>query len=154
MALRRIVAYEDGASNRSSIVSSRQVPYTDIDLSFTAKPGAGNGELGDIYKKFDVGAVLQAVKNIVLTDKGEKPFNPDFGVGVSNQLFELNDSVTRNRISRQLQNNVLYYEPRVSINSIEIRSREDTYELSISIELVIRNTNEVVNFTTYVNRLR
>lgn len=154
MAVRRVVAYEDGSSNRSSIITARQRPYIDVDLSFTAKPGPGNGLLGDIYKKFDVGAIFQSVKNIVLTGEGEKPFDQNFGVGIANELFEFNDSITRNSIKRKLQNNILYYEPRVDINNIDIQSYENQHTLAIIIELRIKNTNEVVTFTTYVNRLR
>lgn len=154
MALRRIVAYEDGANNSSALVTSRQQSYKDIDLSFTAKPGAGGGFKGDIYKKFDVGAILQSVKNIILTDNGEKPFTPNFGVGVISELFEFNDSITRNKVKRLIRNNVSYYEPRVEIETINVTSREDTNEIAIVLELTILSTNETVTFTTFVNRLR
>lgn len=154
MAVTRVVAFEDGANNQRSIVTTRQRLYSDVDLSLTAKPGPGNGELGDIYKKFDVGAILQSIKNIMLTDEGEKPFQPEFGVGVAAQLFELNDPVTVNEIRQRIASNVQFYEPRVIVRDITINNRSDSLSLDVTLELAIRNTNEVVTFSTSLNRLR
>src|SRR6056300_367152 len=122
MATRRIVAYEDGATNRTSLISSKQTSYSDIDLTFTAKPG--DGEKGDIYKKFNIGAVLQACKNALLTDKGEKPFLPDFGVGATSQLFEFNDPITRRKIVDRIGINIPFYEPRVEVKSVQFKTSD------------------------------
>jgi len=153
MATRRIVAYEDGATNRTSLISSKQTSYSDIDLTFTAKPG--DGEKGDIYKKFNIGAVLQACKNALLTDKGEKPFLPDFGVGATSQLFEFNDPITRRKIVDRIGINIPFYEPRVEVKSVQFKTSDfDLNSLGITVEVVILSLNETVTFTTYINRLR
>lgn len=153
MATRRIVAYEDGATNRTSLISSKQTSYSDIDLTFTAKPG--DGVKGDIYKKFNIGAVLQACKNSLLTDKGEKPFLPNFGVGATSQLFEFNDQVTRRKIADRIAINVPFYEPRVEIRNVQFKTSElDPHTLALTVEVAILSLNETVTFTTYVNRLR
>ena len=155
MATRRIVAYEDGANSRTSLVSSKQTSYTDIDLTFEAKPGPGGGKKGDIYKKFNIGAVLQACKNVLLTDKGEKPFNPDFGIGATSQLFELNDAITRRKIERQISINIPFYEPRVEVRKIIFKASETSpHTLALTVELSILSTNETVTLTTFINRLR
>ena len=153
MATRRIVAYEDGATNRTSLISSKQTSYSDIDLTFTAKPG--DGEKGDIYKKFNIGAVLQACKNALLTDKGEKPFLPDFGVGATSQLFEFNDPITRRKIVDRIGINIPFYEPRVEVKRVQFKTSDfDLNSLGITVEVVILSLNETVTFTTYINRLR
>ena len=64
---------EDGNLSTKSITTTRQLTFTDIDLTFTAKPS------GEIYKKTDAAAVKQAIKNLLLTNKMEKPqLNIDF----------------------------------------------------------------------------
>ena len=65
----RAFALEDGNLGTRSIITTKNVVYKDIDLTFTAKPS------GDIYKKEDAAAVKQSVKNILMTNIMEKPFN-------------------------------------------------------------------------------
>ena len=76
MATNRAFAVEDGNLSTGSVVTSRSKNYVDIDLSFNAKTN------GDIFKKVDAAAVKQAVKNILTTGTGEKPFLPNFGGGI------------------------------------------------------------------------
>ena len=69
----RAYSIEDTNLN-ASLISSRKINYRDIDLSFAAKPA------GDLFKKVDAASVKQAVKNLLLTNRGEKPFQPEFDV--------------------------------------------------------------------------
>jgi len=61
---------EDGNLATRSIVVARRKEYKDIDLSFT------NRTTGEIYKKTNAAAVKQSVKNLLLTNRTEKPFEP------------------------------------------------------------------------------
>jgi len=165
MATRRIISNEDGLSSAPSIVTSRAIQYTDFDLTFSTKPrqelrdssgGPVIGYLeGDIYKKYDAGAVLQAVKTIIMTDRVEKPFQPRFGGGLHGLLFELNDIVTRNQVINGIRNSIEAYEPRVSVLTVAIDpSGIDYNEFALTVEIQIKNTLETVTFTTNLNRLR
>ena len=60
MATTRVLSKEDGNLNTSTLITSRSRLYSDIDLTFTAKPN------GEIYKKRDAAAVKQAVKNLLV----------------------------------------------------------------------------------------
>ena len=79
----RVFSIEDGNLDTASITTSRQKSYSDIDMTFAKK---GNN---DIFKKSDAAAVKQAVKNLLLTNFGEKPFNPEFGGNLNAFLFNL-----------------------------------------------------------------
>ena len=48
--------------------------FKDFDMSFGI-----NAFSGDINKKLDVNAVKQSIKNLLLTQDGEKPFHPEIG---------------------------------------------------------------------------
>src|SRR6056300_695259 len=99
---RRAFAQEDTNIQTASVATSRTKQYTDIDLTFQAKPSSG-----EIYKKTDAGAVKQAIKTLVLSNTLEKPFRPNFGGNVRSQLFELadkgRDAIIRNRIIKSIQ---------------------------------------------------
>ena len=89
--------------------------YTDIDLSFRQ-----NTITGDLNKKFDVNAVKQSLRAIFLTNPYEKPFQPRFGIGMQSMLFENIDPVMSAVLRRNIQDQINEYEPRCSVDSINV----------------------------------
>ena len=86
----RVFSQEDGNLSTRSIITSRTKSYADIDLTFTRKPGT----VTDIYKKTDAAAVKQSVKNILMTNRVEKPFLPYYGgFGQPSHLILLNQNL-------------------------------------------------------------
>ena len=57
--------------------------YSDVDIDFNK-----NEFIGDVLVKYDTNAVRQSIINIIMTRRGEKPFDRDFGVGIHDLLFE------------------------------------------------------------------
>lgn len=149
MATNRVFSREDGSLNQSTLITSRSRLYKDIDLTFAAKP---NGEL---YKKSDAGAVKQAIKNLILTNHFEKPFEPFYGGNIRGLLFELiDDDEIEEDIITNISSNIERYEPRVRILDINVFSRPDYNSVSVRIDFQVISTEEKVSFTTVVSRLR
>lgn len=141
--------YSQEAKNlETSFITSRIPNYSDVDLSFTAKSN------GDIFKKKDVAAVKQAVKNLVLTNHFEKPFLPMFGGNIRSLLFELAYDDVGADIRNNIINTVRTYEPRAEILSIDTKAQPDYNSLAVTIEFRVINTPEIVTFTTVISRLR
>ena len=57
--------------------------YSDLDF-FLNK----NYKTNDISLKKEIDALSQSVKNIILTDPGERMFDPYFGAGIPETIFE------------------------------------------------------------------
>lgn len=144
----RAFSAEDGNLSFSSIRSSRTKIYKDIDLSFAAKPS------GEIYKKQDAAAVKQAVKNLLLTNFAEKPFNPDFGANLRYLLFELADPDTENDIEVRVLSAIERYEPRAKVLNVRANSQPDKNEVEVTVTFKVVSTSEEVTFTTTLARLR
>ena len=141
--------YSQEAKNlETSFITSRMPNYSDVDLSFTAKSN------GDIFKKKDVAAVKQAIKNLVLTNHFEKPFLPMFGGNIRSLLFELAYDDVGADIRNNIINTVRTYEPRAEILSIDTKAQPDYNSLAVTIEFRVVNTPEIVTFTTVISRLR
>jgi phage baseplate assembly protein W len=153
MATRRIVPNENGNISHFSVNGSRSKLYRDVDLSFTTKPGSG-GVDGDIYKKTDVGAILQAVRTILLTNRYEKPFQPLFGSDIYSRLFEMTDSISEQRVIESISRNISAFEPRVNVLDVEFSRSSDGLSIELNVVLQIQNLTEPVTFTTKLNRLR
>ncbi len=146
---------EDGNIQNRSLVTSRNRLYKDIDLTFANKPTSGdNPSKTDIYKKEDAAAVKQAVKTLLMTNFGEKPFQPYFGADLQSLLFDLADDSIADSIDLAIRSAVELYEPRASIRKVGVRALPDNNSVSVYVEFLIVNTEEVVTFETTISRLR
>ena len=148
MAIRRVLSTEDGNLQKSTLISSRAVDYLDIDLTFNKRPS------GDIYKKKDAAAVKQSIKNLLLTDFYEKPFQPFFGGNLRAMLFELADEDTEDEVEENIRNAINKYEPRAEILTITVNVLPDQNDMRVSVYFKIISTQETVTFTTNLSRLR
>ena len=148
MAIRRVLSTEDGNLQKRTLISSRTVDYLDVDLTFNKKPA------GDIYKKRDAAAVKQSIKNLLLTDHYEKPFNPFFGANLRGMLFELADEDTESEVINNIINAVNEFEPRVEVQDISVIVLPDQNDMRVTIIFQIISTEEIVTFTTNLSRLR
>ena len=148
MATNRVLSREDGNLSKSALIVSRKTEYKDIDLSFTAKPN------GEIFTKKEAAAVKQSVKNLVMTNFFEKPFEPFFGGNIRALLFELADDDIEDDARENIVRAINAYEPRAIIRAIDVNYQEERNSISITIEFQIVNTEEVVTFTTSLSRLR
>lgn len=139
---------EDGNLQSRSIITTRNRLYRDIDLSFARRT------TGDIFKKTDAAAVKQAVKNLLLTNFGEKPFQPNFGGNLNGLLFELANDLTEEDIQVAVSNAIEVYEPRAKLRRVDVDLEADANSISVQIEFQIVNTEEVVVLQTTIARLR
>ena len=90
----KIFSTEDGKLNTSVRLTGERL-YTDFDLVFEKKTSTD----GDIFKKTDASAVKQAIKTLLLTNRFEKPYRPQFGADLYSLLFGLADEETGEEIS-------------------------------------------------------
>ena len=101
----------DLIGNKTSITARRW--YTDIDLNLTAHPNSK-----DLTLKQDVESVKRSLRNIMLTNKYERPFKPNFGANLRGLLFELADDITKYEIRKQINEAIQSFEPRVRVQNI------------------------------------
>ena len=100
----------------ATIVAQTTRKYKDLDLAFTKHPVRG-----DINKHIDEIAVINSIKNLILTNHYEKPFHPEVGSGVKALLFELMDGVTARILEKEIEQVIENFEPRVKIKKITDR---------------------------------
>ena len=123
--------------------------YSDFDLSFAANPVTG-----DVAKKYDVNAVKQSLKTLVLTRFYERPFQPRLGSPIYALLFENIDVITANRLQLELEILINKYEPRVRAQDIEVVPEYDTNAFSVSITFYVYGIEGPFNFSTILRRSR
>lgn len=130
-------------------LSTNVKSWSDLDLNFQAHPITK-----DIVKKKDIEAVKRSVKNLVLTNRYERPFNPELGSNILAMLFEpvspTTGAVLRDRIEEVLTNN----EPRAIINDIQIFGNIDLNGYEVSIFFTPLNSLDPVQIDLFLERLR
>jgi len=106
--------------------------YRDFDLNFQIHPVRK-----DINILTDADSVVAAVRNLVLTNKFEVPFNPNEGSNLRKMLFE-NWSPAIDAIIAQLIAEVIQiYEPRVTLTEVDVTFDEDSAGYFIAIKFFI-----------------
>lgn len=140
--------YIDASRTNASSRSTRL--YKDIALSFER-----NAATKDVIVKKDVDAVKQSVRNLILTNHYERPFQPEIGSGISNLLFEPLDPITANSITRVIGEVITNFEPRAQLISVDAQPdyNGNSYEVTINFR-VINVPGELVSLTTMLERSR
>ena len=139
---------EDGNLEVSTLIGTRTKLYKDIDLTFANKTS------GEIFKKEDAAAVKQAVKNLMLTNYFEKPFQPLFGGNLREMLFDLADDDAEEDIEERVKNAIGVFEPRAQALNVIATATPDRNSIRVTVEFRVINTQETVTVTTVLARLR
>ena len=139
---------EDGNLATKPIVTSQTKTYNDIDLSFKKKT------TGDVFKKTDAAAVKQSIKNILLTNRFEKPFSPYFGGDLGRFLFSLDTEFDEEDVRDRVISAVSNFEPRASIRKVNVEIAPDFNSVLVDVVFQIIATEEVDTLTVSLTRLR
>ena len=106
--------------------------FKDISMTFKVNPLNQ-----DLIALKNVNAIARSLKNIVFTGRGEKFFDPDFGSGVSESLFENLDEVTAVNIKDEIEFSIINYEPRVDLVDVEVIPDYDGNQYYVVITYII-----------------
>jgi len=139
---------EDGNLSVSTLIGTRTRLYKDIDLTFANKTS------GEIFKKESAAAVKQAVKNLMLTNYFEKPFQPLFGANLRELLFDLADDDAEEDVEERIINAISVFEPRAQALNVTATATPDRNSIRVTVEFRVINTQETVTVTTVLARLR
>ena len=97
--------------------------FKDISMTFQVNPL--NDDLIAIKNE---AAIARSIRNIVFTQPGEVPFEPEFGSNISNALFENVDETAAITIKDEIENSIENFEPRVSLIDVEVEPDYDNNE--------------------------
>jgi len=135
------------------IVTSQVTPevrtFSDLDMSFTKHPARK-----DVARKYGSSAVIQAVKNLVLMNFYEKPFQPWIGCSARQLLFENMSPVIASSLQTAILEVIRNYEPRVKIETCSVTADFDNNAYSVVIEFFIQNQVSPTSVSFILERIR
>ena len=123
--------------------------WADLDLDFAKHPVTK-----DVVLKRDVEAVKRSIRNLILTNQYERPFQPNIDGGVTRLLFELSTPHTKHNIESAIRNCISNYEPRAEITKIIIDPQVDRNGYAVSVEFRVVNQTIPATVILFLERLR
>ena len=115
--------------------------YTDLPFFFTR-----NSFTGDMNTVNDLAAIRQAIKNILLTNNGERSFDYPFGGSLYSSIFENVNMELIMLIQSRISTNLRTYERRVELNDIRIidNPKENAITVIVDYSIPDLGMNDVI----------
>lgn len=137
-------------ADKYTVNSKLQVKFSDFTSEFTSNPATG-----DLYKNVNDFAIKESLKNLILTEQGERMFQPTLGGTIRRSLFGQLDEITVTRLRSSVEMTIKNHEPRVVFRDISIVTDDDRNNASLTIFYSTINSpgqiqDLTVNFLTRV----
>ena len=128
---------------------ARKKSWADLNLKLTLHPIRK-----DIIPLRDDQAIKNSVKNLILTNFFERPFQPQVGANLRGLLFEPADAITKYELSDGVKQVLIDYEPRIRVNRVGIEDQSDrnAYRITVHFQIIEMDLNTEVQVV--LQRLR
>lgn len=123
--------------------------YSDLDLTFNRQPVSG-----DVSMVFDNRSVINAVKHLLMTNFYERPWQPSLGSNITSLLFEPIEKESESIIKQEIYNTINNFEPRVSIDYINVSANEEQNGYDITLSFFIGNNTQPTEISVFLERNR
>tara|TARA_B100000085_G_scaffold206827_1_gene190572 strand:- start:200 stop:592 length:393 start_codon:yes stop_codon:yes gene_type:complete len=124
--------------------------FKDLSVTFKKHPVSD-----DLVAVKDKAAIVQSITGLLLTRKGERPFQPDLGCDVQNMLFEPLDFGSAALIKKEIKETLTRYEPRIGINAIRCSVDFDNNGYNVELDYsIVGRQDRPVTASIYLERTR
>ena len=139
------ILYSDGSAVNGTEVNR----YSDLNLQMIPHP-----QKRDIVPLKGELAVKNAVKNLLLTNFFERPFNPTLGANLRGLLFEPADAITKLALENGIKNVLNNHEPRIDNVNVLVQTAQNETEYRVNVIFSIKATDSVEEVEINLIRLR
>jgi len=123
--------------------------FKDLDLNFNIHPVRK-----DINTHSNEYAIVNSIKNLVLTNHYERPFQPNIGSNIRQLLFDNLDAITAAGIQREIEETINNFEPRAGISNVNVVSAPDENGYKVELEFFVLNNTSPVTINFFLERIR
>lgn len=99
-------------------------------------------------------SVKQSIRNLILTNLGERLFQPTIGSNIIHALFEPNDVITAENINSFVKSTINQNEPRATLLSVKVFPNPDYYSFNVNIIFSLINSNVPIQMNVILKRVR
>ena len=130
-------------------LTRRRELHSDFHKDLALLPGRN-----DIARRVNENSVKEAIKNILLTNKGERLFQPLIGSDIKSMLFENATPVTAILIKDRIETALNTYEPRCGIINVEVVGDVDSNSVRINVVFYVINNETPQTLSIDIDRVR
>ena len=133
----------DILKDRKNADAYRKFSYADLRLDLDLNSNISSTPVGvsknavDFRLSYDENAIFNSIRNIFNTKKGQKILNPTFGLDLEMFLFDNISRENADIIGKTIYEELPIYEPRITVDSVNVTAKPDDNEYEISITIII-----------------
>ena len=129
---------------------TKELVFSDFPMSFVKSPVSG-----DLTKITNSASVRQSIRNLILTNTFERPFqNQRIGGNIRKYLFELVNPLTGFAIARTIEDTILNSEPRAQVVNVSVNANEDTNSYSATVVFRTVNQPKIETLSVILEKVR
>ena len=117
---------------------NEETSFLGVGWSF---PPAFDNEGGEIQMLKGEDDIQSSLQVLLGTRLGERVMQPLFGCNLDAMIFELLDATLKTEMRNLIQNAILYFEPRINVDKIDLESADTDGLILITVNYTIRSTN-------------
>lgn len=133
----------------NSPLRKKRVLYSDFHKDLTINPISG-----DLALKVNEESIKESLKNLILTDRGERLFQPNLGSDIRASLFENATPVALKILEERVKDVINNFEPRVSLIDVDVASLYDDNKVQITIYFYVKNREDPISVDIFIERVR
>jgi len=125
--------------------------FKDLSVTFKKHPVSN-----DLVQVKDKAAIAQSITALLLTMKGERPFQPELGSDVARALFEPLDYGSAALVRSEINDVITRYEPRIAVEEIRVLVDElnNGYDVELTYEIIGRSDLPPTTIEFFLERTR
>lgn len=123
--------------------------YSDFMTNFNAHPNTGK-----LITKTDAEAARRSLRNLILTNRGERFYKPNLGSNINSLLFEQPNDVVTEQISSLIKECIERYEKRVFLQAVNVSYEDSDSSYNVDVYFSVINNTTTYNLNIKLDRLR
>lgn len=136
-------------ADKYSIVSKTTDLFSDFAMNLDIHPNTH-----DVVRIRNEQSITSSIKNLLLTDYYERPFQPTIGSSVRHQLFEIPSLLTAISLQTAIEDTLKNHEPRIQVNSVVVQPSDDMLTYNVTLNYTLINSTTPVSLTMFLDRIR
>jgi phage baseplate assembly protein W len=130
-------------------ITKKQILYSDFGRDMVLNPVSS-----DVSRKTNEEAIKESIRNLILTNRGERLFQPFIGSDILASFFENIDIDSLEDIKSAIQDTIEIYEPRCNLISVDVFANYDSNAIVATIVFNVINRIEPVTLEVILDRIR
>lgn len=136
-------------ADKFTVTPLRAERYSDFYNNFNKNFGTK-----DLARITNEDSIINSLKNLIQTRKGERPFFPEFGCNISGLLFENFSQFTTDSIETEIKTAVENFEPRIKTIRVNAVESQDNHSIELQMFFTTINNPENISISFLLSRIR